>query len=88
MLRYICGNVDRSILLTGNRSKELTELFGKHNTVFRGEFYHKVWILSYCDETFNIFTSKKGTSIEIVCNYSDRKESVCLDFTKKLESIL
>jgi len=63
-------NNERS--LSCNLSNEIENIFGTHNKLIRLEFLTKVWELKYYDLTFNIFTSKKGTAIEI-CNLPFQK---------------
>ena len=89
VLQYICGDVQRSIKLTTYLKNELTELFGKHNTRFRGEYFYYVWIVEFDGEIFQIFTANgKGASISIVANYEDDKSTVCINFLRKLEEML
>ena len=58
--------------LSRRLDKELTGAFGKHNRIVRGEFVHKVWILSCDGINYNVWTSNRGTSIEIIgCPYEE-----------------
>jgi len=89
VLGYICGDVNRSIKLTTYLKDELTQIFGSHNTRFRGEFYYYVWIVEFNNETFNIFTANgKGTRINIEGKYYDDKSKVCMEFLKEIERLL
>ena len=88
VLSYLVGNIKRSIRLTKKLNDELTILFGKHNTTFRGEFFHRIWIVEFKGETFNIYSSNRGTSIEIVANYDDDKSFICIEFIKTLEEMI
>jgi len=45
VLQYICANVHRSIALSTYLKEELTQIFGKHNARYRGEFFYYVWIV-------------------------------------------
>lgn len=93
VIHYICDNINRSIKLTTFLKKELTQLFGKHNTTFRGEFFYYVWIVEFDGETFNIFTAnRKGTQFSIVAKYDENnlksKTRVCINFLRKIEKML
>ena len=93
VLKYLCDQSTKSIRLNDiNLSNflrlEFTEIFGKHNCTFRGEFLHYIWIVSFKNEVFEIFTSKRGTTYQIVGKYSDRKSKVCIEFLKKLNKIM
>lgn len=89
VLQYICANVDRSIKLTTFLRKELTQIFGKHNTRFKGEFYYYVWIVEFDGELFEIFTADgKGTQFSIVAIHGDDKSKVCITFLRKMEELL
>lgn len=89
VLSYVCSNVKRSIQLTTYLKDELTEIFGKHNTRFKGEFYYYVWIVEYDNEIFHIFTANgKGTQFSIAAKLGDDKSKVCINFLKKMESLL
>ena len=89
VLHYICANFKRSIALTTYLKKELTQLFGKHNTTFRGEFFFYVWIVEFDGEIFNIFTANgKGTCFVIAAKYEDDKSKVCINFLRKMEELL
>ena len=89
VLRYICADTKRSITLTTYLKEEFTQLFGKHNTRFRGEFFYYVWIVEFDGEIFNIFTANgKGTQFSIVAKYEDDKPKVCINFLRKMEEML
>jgi len=89
VLHFICANIDRSIKLTTYLKDELTKIFGKHNTRFRGEFFYYVWIVEFEGEIFQIFTANgKGTSFSIVGKHNDNKSKVCIDFLTKMEELL
>lgn len=89
VLQFICDNIIRSVKLTTFLKKELTELFGKHNTRFKSEFYYYVWIVEFDGEIFEIFTAKgKGTQFSIVAEYGDDKSEICINFLRKMEQLL
>lgn len=89
VLDYMCKDKKRSISLTRELKTELTTLFGKHNTTFKGEFYHYIWIVKYDNEIFNIYTAKdRGTDISINANYEENKSQVCISFLQELEKLL
>jgi hypothetical protein len=81
---YICSDIDRSFLLSKKLKTELTQLFGKHNTSFRGEFLNSVWFVEFENEVFQIFTSNRGT--EFYCENNNTK--IAIDFLKELEQLL
>ena len=58
---------------------ELTTAFGKYNRIVKGEFINKVWFLSYGGINYNVYTSNKGTSIEIIGHSQDELSSGKLD---------
>lgn len=88
VLQFICDDVDRSINLTKYVKDELTQLFGKNNTRFKGEYFYYVWIVEFEGEIFQIFTDKsKGTQYCIVANYEDDKSKVCINFLRKIEEM-
>jgi hypothetical protein len=87
-LGYICDDFNRSIKLSKKLKEELTTIFGKQNTTLRLEFFNYIWIVEYNGNIFNIFTSNKGTSFEIVANYGDDKAKVCLEFLKEMEKLI
>jgi len=90
VLQYICENVDRTLKLTTFLKKELTQIFGKHNIRFKGEFFYYVWIVEFENEIFQIFTAnRKGTQFTIIGNnYEIDKSKVCINFLKKMEELL
>jgi len=94
VLSYICEDFERSVTLTKFLKEELTSLFGKHNTTYRGEFFYYVWALEFNNETFYIFTAnRKGTGISIVVDKpidEDRKSKsiICMSFLKVLEELI
>lgn len=89
VLQYICDDFERSILLSKYLKNELTEIFGKYNTRYKGEFYFYVWVVEFEGEIFNIFTdNRKGTYFEIVANYGDNKSAVCKRFLRKIEQLI
>ena len=87
VLSYICDNIDRSIRLTSKLKDEFTQIFGVHNKTFRGEFLNYIWVIHFKNDIFNIFTSNRGTTYEIVCSWKDvqNKEQVCIEFLKEIE---
>jgi hypothetical protein len=89
VLQYKCDNINRSIILTTFLKNELTQLFGKHNTSFKGEFLYSVWIVEFDNEIFHIYTAKnKGTQFSIVGHLNDDKANVCIMFLEKMEKLL
>jgi len=89
VLQYICADVKRSIKLTTYLKEELTQIFGKHNTRFKGEFYYYVWIVEFEGEIFQIFTANgKGTQFSILAKYEDDKSNVCINFLRKMGELL
>ena len=89
VLLYICANKERSIQLTTYLKEKLTQMFGKHNATFRGEFFFYVWVVEFEGETFNIYTaSRKGTQFSIFAKYEENKSKVCIKFLKKMEELL
>ena len=73
VLDYICKDIHRSIKLTSYLKNELTQLFGEHNTTYKGEYKYHVWIVEFGNEIFQIFTHKdKGTQFSIVAKYTDK----------------
>lgn len=87
VLRYICKDIERSILLTSYMKDKLTNIFGAHNTRLKVPGYHYyVWMLKYGEQTFTIYTDKnRGT---IIANSGNCDEKLCLDIIKKLEILL
>lgn len=86
VLNFIVDDIHRSIRLTSYIKNELTNLFGKHNQRFKGEFHYYVWILKYGDEIFHIFTApKKGTQI---CVSKTVTSKTCIEFLKQLDKKL
>ena len=79
--------------LSKNMTDDLMRLFGKNTNSFLGEFRHKIWTLKFKDLQFNIFCSKRGTTIEI-CNYDyeqiriGERESDIIEFIKELYKII
>ncbi len=75
--------------LLSNLTDDMTRIFGKNTNSFLSEFKHKIWTLQYKDLIFNIFCSKRGTSIEI-CNYDydqinkGERESDITEFLEEL----
>jgi len=89
VLQFICDSIEKSIRLTKYLKEELTQIFGKHNTRFKGEFFYYVWIVEFDGEIFQIFTANgKGTQFAIVGKYEDDKSKVCINFLRKMEEIL
>lgn len=89
VLLYICDDIDRSIKLTTFLKKPLTQLFGKHNTTFRGEFFYYVWIVEFEGNIFEICTSNhKGTQFQIVEKQDEDKSKVIIRFLRKMEELL
>jgi hypothetical protein len=89
VLQFICDDVKRSIKLTTYLKEELTQIFGKHNTRFVGEFHYYVWIVEFEGEIFQIFTANgKGTQFSIIGKCEDDKSKVCIKFLRKIENLL
>ena len=89
VLEFMCGDVKRSVKLTTYLKEELTQIFGKHNTRFKGEFFYYVWIVEFNGEIFQIFTAnRKGTQFSINGKNEDYKSKVCINFLKKMEELL
>lgn len=89
VLDYICSDIKRSIKLSTYLKDELTKLFGKHNTRFKGEFYYYVWIVLFEGEKFEIYTANgKGTQFEINAKFDDKKSKECINFLRKMEELL
>jgi len=90
VLNYICTDVERSIKLTTFMKKEMTQIFGKHNTTFKGEFFYYVWIVEFEGEIFNIATANgKGTQFSVVVRgIDDDKSKLCINFLRKIEELL
>ena len=88
VLRYICKDIERSILLTSYMKDKLTKVFGVHNTRLKVPGYHYyVWILKYGEHPFTIYTDKKRGTI-ITQTGTNNDEKLCLDIIKKLETLL
>ncbi len=93
VLDYICSNIKRSLSLTRQLTEELTEIFGKHNTTFRGEFFHKIWILKYKDHTFEVFSSKRGTTFQIITKsdgstLTPEEADISIEFLQKIATLI
>lgn len=93
VLDYICSNIKRSLSLTRQLTEELTEIFGKHNTTFRGEFFHKIWILKYKDHTFEVFSSKRGTTFQIITEsvgstLTPEEADISIEFLQKIATLI
>jgi len=89
ILKLLCDLISDSyknnkISLTEDFTDKLIEIFGENNTTFRGEFFNKIWFLEFEGEKYNIFYSKKGTSIEI----QNSSESEIHKKTSKIEKFL
>jgi hypothetical protein len=76
--------------LSSYLAEDLTRIFQKHNKILMLEKSTKVWVISYEDLTFNIFTAKgKGTNYEVIgedYKILQKKEikEKCLTFLKEL----
>lgn len=89
VLSYICDSIKRSMLLTKFMRVELTELFGKHNRVYSGEFYYYIWDFSFGNDKFSIATAKdKGTQFSIMSELEEAKGEECIEFLKHIEKLL
>jgi len=93
VLHYMCANIKRSIKLTSSSKEKLAQLFGEHNTRYRGNYFYYVWVVEFDGEIFNIFTAKgRGMEFSIVAKYDskkrDEKSRVCINFLRKMEELL
>lgn len=88
VLKFLISLPMKPICLSSKLVKEFTELFGSRNTTFRDEFFYSLWIVSFKGEEFNIYSSNRGTSYEIVDNNSEDKTNVCIRFLTKLKELL
>jgi len=89
VLFYICDDVQRSLVLSGYLKKELTRIFGKHNTRYKGEFYYYIWILEFEGYVFEVYTAPvKGSSISILNTENKDLAITCIRFLSKLEDLL
>lgn len=88
VLGFVCEDVHKSIRLTTYIKDEMTELFGAHNTRFRGEFFYYVWFLDFCGEIFHVFTAKgKGTQFCIQADRDQDKSNVCIRFLGEMDDL-
>jgi hypothetical protein len=86
VLSQLCGV--ENIVLNSFLKEDFTKLFGKHNTIFIGEFRYYVWILEFEGETFQVFTANtKGTSYE-AAKHSLSKEAIYIRFLKKIKELI
>jgi len=94
VLDYICNDTKRSIKLTKYLRKDLTKIFGKQNTTINTGRIFYIWILTYKNYIFEIWTNnERGTDIIIVTNtnpniYNDLypEPKICIEFLKELEN--
>lgn len=54
------------LTLTGNKVKELTEVFGKQDFLYRYEYNNYGWLIESYGCQGLIFSGNKGTSLEII----------------------
>jgi len=89
VMNFLVENSNEGLNLMSYLKNDLTKIFGEHNKTFRGEFFNYVWNVDFDGESFQIFTAKgKGTEYLIVAKYDDDKSEVCINFLKKLKSLL
>ena len=89
VLEYITADIHRIIRLTSYLKNELTDIFGKHNARYRGEFFYYVWNLEFDGDTFCIFTANgKGTTFNIHANREENKSEKCINFLRKMDELL
>lgn len=94
VLQYMCEDFKKSIRLTSYMKDKLTNIFGKHNTRYKGEFHYYVWIIEFENEIFEIFTADvKGTAFVIVFEDFDDdnrgvKSDVCIRFLEEIDKLL
>lgn len=86
---YIIEDIDNYYLVK-NVQEKLELLFGDCNIHNEFDYYNKIWIVSYKNVIFNIFTSNNETNYEMVCKNIDivRNSSVCFDFIRKIDYLL
>lgn len=65
--------LDKFMLLYAKNTKRLKKIYGEQSATYLGEFRYYIWIIPFEKETFLVFSSNKGTSIEIVYDK-------CLDY--------
>lgn len=90
VLSYICKTIHRSLKLTTQSERQLTELYGKYNFTYRGEFLYKVWLLSYGTTTFEVYSSKRGMEFAVIFNQYDKRDrsKIIKSFLKTFEELL
>lgn len=60
------NNVSQFILLFAKNVDRLKSIFGEQSATYLGEFRYYVWIVLFECKTFLVFSSNRGTSIEIL----------------------
>ena len=80
VLDFLCANIK----LTSKLKSEFTNLFGKHNKVYRFEFLEYVWFLEYKDNLFCVYTGNRGTSIYFEYDESINKSEIIIEFLNEL----
>jgi hypothetical protein len=89
VLGFMCDDINRSIRLTSYMKNQLTDLFGKHNQTFKGEFLFYVWVLKYREEVIYVFTNNtKGTQFCIMGDFDNKKGKISIEFLSKMDSLL
>lgn len=80
--------------LSRNLYDELNRNFGEQTARFMGKHLTSIWVLTYGDLLFNVYTALgKGTSIEI-CNYSHEdinkgvKQDEIIEFLTELGKVI
>ena len=84
ILNWLCedsmnGHKNSKKSLSINLDNEFKEFFGKRISYLMLEYPTKVWVLHYGEEIYNIFCSKRGTSIEIVGHFWEEVSSGAFD---------
>ena len=86
VLNFMVGDINRSIRLTSYIKNNLTNLFGKHNQRFKGNYYYYVWVFKFNDDLFHVYTApNKGTQI---CVSKTVNAKTCIEFLKQLDKKL
>ncbi len=93
VLKFTCADVHRSIRLTSTMKSELTSLFGKHISTYRGEFLFYIWRLEFEGKIYRLYTANNyGTTISVEAEINDQDSPVlvknCIRFLTKLDQEL
>lgn len=98
ILKWMSQNITNRIqndgtTLTAVLSDKLNTLFGNPNKNLKLSYMTKLWVLKYDDLVFNVFTSKRGTSIEL-CDHtslqirSGEKQEEIINFLTELDNLI